>query len=220
MHTAFFRTIWNSCLTWLELHARWSGLRALGSSGLVRASVLMPAFGYMLLLNDNVHQYLTIKYDGILLHYLPTVWRIWFLFYGSFLLAFATILYSLFCPRQIKRYGTPYEQAGAETEHLHQLGSWKGIYEELQSLYTRMCEWEVSLFTMKRLNMTQPVDEAGYRRATANVLIHSWLVRDIQRPRLRIGIYFLFVIGSSLIALPAAITFLQVCLLLVKRIFA
>ena len=41
----------------------------------------MPAFGYILLLNENVHQYLTIKYDGWLLHYLPSVWRVWLLFY-------------------------------------------------------------------------------------------------------------------------------------------
>jgi hypothetical protein len=42
---------------WLEPRSRWSQLRNLGESGLVRASVLMPAFGYILLLNDNVHQY-------------------------------------------------------------------------------------------------------------------------------------------------------------------
>jgi len=81
---------------WLELHARWSGLRTLGNSSIVRASVLMPAFGYMLLLNENVHAYLTIKYDGWILSYLPNVWRIWLLFYGSFFIAFATILYGWF----------------------------------------------------------------------------------------------------------------------------
>jgi hypothetical protein len=76
----------------------------------VRASVLMPAFGYMLLLNDNVHRYLTIKYDGWLLNYLPSIWRIWFLFYGSFFLAAATIVYSYFCPISIKHYRSPYEK--------------------------------------------------------------------------------------------------------------
>ena len=80
---------WNRAIRLLEGWSRWNILRSLGNSNLVRASVLMPAFGYMLLLNDNVHQYLTIKYDGWLLHYLPSVWRIWFLFYGSFLLAAA-----------------------------------------------------------------------------------------------------------------------------------
>ena len=86
------RYLWAVTVDWLESHSRWNQLKALGSSNLVRASVLMPAFGYMLLLNDQVHQYLTIKYDGWLLKYLPNVWRIWLLFYGSFFLATATIL--------------------------------------------------------------------------------------------------------------------------------
>jgi ADP-dependent phosphofructokinase/glucokinase len=44
----------NSRLKWFEEHARWSRLRAMGNSGIVKSSVLMPAFGYLLLLNDNV----------------------------------------------------------------------------------------------------------------------------------------------------------------------
>jgi len=61
-------------LTWFERRSRWSKLRVLGQSNLVKLSVLMPAFGYMLLLNENVHQYITIKYDGWLLHHLPSTW--------------------------------------------------------------------------------------------------------------------------------------------------
>jgi hypothetical protein len=98
---------------WLESHSRWNQLRELGSSNLVRASVLMPAFGYMLLLNVNIHQYLAVKYDGWVLSHLhvPSVWRIWMLFYGSFLLALATIVYSYFCPDEVKRYASAFEMA-------------------------------------------------------------------------------------------------------------
>jgi hypothetical protein len=48
----------------LEARSRWSELRDLGQSNLVKASVLMPVFGYLLLLNEHVHQYLTILYDA------------------------------------------------------------------------------------------------------------------------------------------------------------
>jgi hypothetical protein len=86
----------------------------------------MPAFGYMLLLNEQVHQYLTIEYDGWLLNYLPDVWRIWLLFYGSFFLAAATILYSAFCPQEVKRYSSAFEMADVEGNHqvtMNQAGS-------------------------------------------------------------------------------------------------
>ena len=103
---------------WLKSHSRWNQLRELGSSNLVRASVLMPAFGYMLLLNENIHQYLTVKYDGWVFSHLhvASVWRIWMLFYGSFLLALATIVYGYFCPDEVKRYASAFEMADGETK--------------------------------------------------------------------------------------------------------
>jgi hypothetical protein len=54
----------DSTCRWLETRSRWSKLRELGRFRLVRASVLMPVFGYLLVLNENVHQYLTIQYDS------------------------------------------------------------------------------------------------------------------------------------------------------------
>ena len=137
---------WNEFLVWLELHSRWSVLRSLGGSNLVKASVLMPAFGYMLLLNDNVHQYLTIKYDGVLLNYLPNVWRIWLLFYGSFLVALATLLYSYFCPPDVKRYGSPYEKANAEAEHVQRLGGLSGVSKEYGKEYDALSELEDAIY--------------------------------------------------------------------------
>jgi hypothetical protein len=56
----------------------------------------MPAFGYILLLNNNVHQYLTLKFDGWLLHYLPSIWRVWLLFYSTFSLAIGSLIFSVF----------------------------------------------------------------------------------------------------------------------------
>src|SRR5665647_1521126 len=58
-------------IAYLELKSRWAELRALGNSGIVKSSVLMPLFGYMLLLNERVHVYLSIPLDGALLNYLP-----------------------------------------------------------------------------------------------------------------------------------------------------
>jgi hypothetical protein len=40
----------DNLITWLEIRSPWSELRELGYSNLVRSSVLMPAFGYLLLL--------------------------------------------------------------------------------------------------------------------------------------------------------------------------
>ena len=125
-------------LNWLEEHSRWHQLKTLGSSNLVRTSVLMPAFGYMLLLNDKIHQYLTIKYDGRLLDYLPSIWRIELLFYGSFLLAIATIVYAVTCPLEIKRYNSEFDMADAEAEHIQNLGRHSILFVETDRLWEKV----------------------------------------------------------------------------------
>jgi hypothetical protein len=72
-----------SIIDWLEGRSRWSKLGELGQSNLVRSSVLMPPFGYLLLLNDQFHSFLVVKSDSDwLLRYLPSLWRLWPLFYG------------------------------------------------------------------------------------------------------------------------------------------
>jgi len=89
------------------------------SSSHFLASVLMPVFGYLLLLNENVHQYLFIQYDhGWPFNYLPSLWRVWMLFYGSFFLAIGSIIFGWKCPVEIKRYPSQYILVDSERPHL------------------------------------------------------------------------------------------------------
>jgi hypothetical protein len=111
-------TEFERALTWLEERSRWSGLRALGQSSMVRASVLTPVFGYLLLLNDNVRQFLTIQFDADgLFRCLPSMWRVWMLYYGSFALAIGSILFAWRCPTYVKQYATFLQMADAERHH-------------------------------------------------------------------------------------------------------
>jgi hypothetical protein len=207
---------------WLEAHSRWSRLRALGQSNLVRASVLMPAFGYLLLLNENVHQYLTIKYDSWLLYFLPSTWRIWFLFYGTFMLAVGSVLFSAFCPIEIKRYWSAFEMVDAERDH-HTAQSGTGqLAQQVKSLYSNTSKWENSVFSLPRLLPDEPNMGVNTPSGPSSgdqwglALIHIWTVNDIKHPRLRITVLMLFGTGLTLVAVPAAITFLQVTLLLLR----
>jgi len=214
------RDWWEKAIFWLEAHSRWNQLKALGSSNLVRASILMPAFGYMLLLNEQVHQYLTIKYDGWLLNYLPNVWRIWLLFYGSFFLAVATILYSLFCPPEVKRYSSAFEMADGEAQHQYNMGQSKMVQDYVKRLYADRPEWMKAVTDPKGLNFNFDVQNyTDPKGALSTYFIHQWTLRNIQRRGLRIFLYLLFAIGLALIAIPAGITFLQVTSLPVKHLF-
>jgi hypothetical protein len=213
-------------LTWLELRSRWSRLRELGQSSLVRASVLMPAFGYILLLNENARLYFTIQYDaGWPFNYLPSMWRVWLLFYGTFLLAAGSLLFSLFCPTEIKRYGSAFQMVDAERAHRTAQNQTEQLSQELMTLYVGMSAWEKSIFTMPRLRPDQPNVGVGASPDLISsdqwglALIHIWTVNNNRLPKLRITVLLLFGAGLALLTVPAVATFVQVTVLLVRHLF-
>ena len=147
----------NRLFTWLETRSRWSKLRELGQSNLVKASVLMPVFGYLLLLNENVHHFLTILYDASWpANYLPPLWRVWLLFYGTFLLASGSLLFSTFCPTEIKRYWSAFNMVDAERAHRTAQNQTEQIRDEVRVLYGSMSKWENSIFTLPRVRPDEP----------------------------------------------------------------
>jgi hypothetical protein len=211
-------------VSWLETRSRWSELRDLGQSNLVKASVLMPVFGYLLLLSEHVHYYL---YDtNWPFGHLPSMWRVWMLFYGSFLLAMGSILFAWCCPVEIKRYASAYSLADTERPHLTAQNQTQQIADKLAALYAGMSRWESSLFLRPRVRPdlpnlgagTSPELQTGDQWSLG--LIHIWEVKDIERPTLRILILSLFRTGLSLVAIPAAFTVMQVTLLLGKHLLA
>lgn len=205
-------------LEWLEEHSRWRQLKELGSSNIVRASVLMPAFGYMLLLNENIHQYLTIKYDGWLLNYLPNVWRIWFLFYGSFFVALATILYSIYCPPEVKDYANAFDMAETEAKHQISLRQAEVVRDRLKRLWDNMPKWMFPYFDLNSINLEgSPYDRADPIGHLANMCLVQWMILDMWHRGLRCFIYVMYAVGLTLVAVPAAFTFLQVTWLAIGR---
>ncbi len=204
---------------WLEERCRWSQLRTLGGSNLVRTSVLMPAFGYMLLLNHNVHQYLTITYDGRLLNYLPPTWRVWFLFYGSFFLATAAILYAVLCPSEIKRYVSPFEMADAQTKHRVNLGDYQSVQDRLRESYGAISKTDEKLLGFPKRDL-ENLNSFGtdWARRISNMLVHHWTAVNVGKKYWRIGLLLMFSLGLGLIAVPAVFTFLQVTALALKLI--
>src|SRR5712672_873411 len=211
--------------SWLEARSRWSMLRELGQSNLVKASVLMPVFGYLLLLNENVHAYLTIQFDtNWPFNLVPSMWRIWMLFYGSFFVAMASILFSWQCPVEIKQYATPYSLVDSERSHITAQGLTGQIAQKIKVLYGRLSRWEYKIFGLPRLDPDHPNLGAGTLPDVPAGdqwglgLIHIWTVNNLKHPKLRICVHLLFWCGMVLLAFPAAITFMQVTMVLGNKL--
>lgn len=185
----------------------------------------MPAFGYLLLLNEHVYYYLTVQYDaGWLFNHLPSMWRVWLLFYGSFFLAIGSVLFAWWCPTEVKHYASAFMLVDAERAHLTAHNLNHQIAEKLKALYENMSKWERSIFKLPMLRPDLPNLGAGTlpELRTSDQwglgLIHIWEANDIKRPALRITIFLLFWTGLVFLAVPAGLTFLQVTFLLVKNL--
>jgi hypothetical protein len=104
----------------------------------------MPVFGYLLLLNEHVHAFLVIQYDaGWPFRYLPSLWRLWLLFYGTFFLAIASMLFSFGCPVEIKRYASPFTLVDAERNHFTANQLTSQIADKIANLYRDMSQWKI-----------------------------------------------------------------------------
>jgi hypothetical protein len=188
----------------------------------------MPVFGYLLLLNEHVHNFLVIQYDaGWPFRYLPSLWRLWLLFYGSFFLAIGALLFSWRCPSEIKRFASPYALVDTERSHLTaNLFGQRQIADNLANVYGNMSRWESSLFKLPRLKPELPNLGAGTSTELQTGdqwglgLIHIWSVSDIKHPVWRIIILILFRAGPLLVGFPAAITFLQVTIIAARHLIA
>jgi len=88
----------------------WADLRGIGNSSAVRASIIVPVIGYLIILNSTVADYL--KLHGIEWVNQPTnVWdRLWSLklylvYFGLMFLGVGAAIYQWKCPSFVKKYG-------------------------------------------------------------------------------------------------------------------
>lgn len=100
-------------MTWVV--PKWSSLRTIGNSTLVRLTILIPIVGYLLLLNANISDFFRLHAD-----LLPdacakssscaqTYWmaRLYLLYFGLTFCGVASSLYQIRCDPRIKAYDTP-----------------------------------------------------------------------------------------------------------------
>lgn len=208
-------------LNWLERASRWAKLTALGNSGIVKSAVLMPAFGYMLLLNDNVHEFLKLNFDGALLNFLPSTWRIWMVFYGSFAVAMGSVLYGWKCPPEIKRFANPMDYVNSDIEYHFAANRFDTMRREIKAQNDALPDWQKKLDNIKSYKHITgiPGSQPEARSILVAVMGHYFEMLNLTFWGWRALIYILFRVGITLLVIPATITFIQVTWLAIRRVF-
>jgi hypothetical protein len=104
----------------------WTGLRSVGNSPLARLTIIIPLVGYLIIFNEYALQYLHLShrlFDGQ-----PTStsevqstqisMRLLLIYFGLCAVALASAIYTVACPPEIKRHGSPTEYSGGDGQNL------------------------------------------------------------------------------------------------------
>lgn len=94
--------IWDA---WLP----WSKLRGVGNSPIVRITVLIPVVGYLIIFNKNVADFLHLasQFVGVDDEHFGVAPKLMLVYVGLCATALGVVVFSAFCPADVKYYGTP-----------------------------------------------------------------------------------------------------------------
>ena len=79
----------------------------------------------------------------------------------EFLLAAATILYSVFCPQEVKRYSSAFEMADAEAKHHLAMNESSLVQHKTRETYLAIPTWMMSYRDLERLGEVINADLAA-----------------------------------------------------------
>jgi hypothetical protein len=94
----------------------WRLLRSIGNSKAAKLTVLIPLIGYLILLNDNVVAHLGLFGEAAG----ATLTRLLAVYCGLVFVAIASVIFAIYCPREVKRYASPEEYVAGDEPFLSQ----------------------------------------------------------------------------------------------------
>ena len=222
-------------IQWLEQKARWSNLRIYGISPLVRATVFMPVFGYLILLNEHIDSWLIITAPWLpeQFRYEPTN-SIMSLFYGTLFLGIASGIFTVGCPLRIKKYDSAVEFVASESKYFYAGTHQVHLIQMLEEASRELRPWQRRLPEFHDLGTTLAYigAEANIDLGSANVrslkehwghptvvMTQFWHTMDTSRRFLRILILILFAFGTIGVAVPTVLVVTRVTVATFKNWF-
>lgn len=97
-------------------------LAHLGNLTAVRLTILIPLVGYLIIFNANVVKYLDLakEFVGISSHHFDfgVSAKLLLIYFGLCALAAGSVVFSIWCPTEVKHYGTSAAYVGADGRNI------------------------------------------------------------------------------------------------------
>ncbi len=188
----------------LNYRSRWNNLRGVGNSPIARASIAVPILGYLIVFHRDLIDYLKIHSsfcDGC-----TVSWRLHFLYFGSCFFAVGSILYGLYCPALIKRYGGANDFFDSEKYYFTNSRN----FDYLRALIHH--DKEVHSYTpvvLASLGNRGPGDSNDLYYL-GGIMGEYYVLQNMSYPIVRLIVGSCYLMGSILLFIPTASTFGQV----------
>ena len=201
--------------------AEWENLRKIGQSRVVKLTILVPIFGYLVLFNEQVVQLfevstqvvkgLTVVEDVQKTVSQDTKTRLYYFYFGFSFLGIGSLIYQMFCPNLIKDYGSEREfireEVGLVTEKRFRLMASFLEQEDLAS----SIDIDDALDGYKEAQNMMPNErKAGMDSAKMDVMALFWASENLSRIVARHSVFVFYIVGFCVLAVPSLNMFYRV----------
>lgn len=194
--------------------ANWSTLRSIGNSSLSKMTMFVPVFGYFILFNDNISQYLRLAIDSCPAQECRVGWRVFFLYFGLCFAALGAAIFTFRCPDIVKRYSTSrefFETSKDFYAHHHNL---RWLLDDIEKMRGKAYDDGLNL-----VDLTNNASVVGQNQihVLSGPMAAYYNLKNTCRVRWRRASLTFYGVGAALLAIPTFITFVEVAALAIQR---
>ena len=187
----------------------------------MRASIVMPIVGYLILLNQNLMA-IAANFREFFPH---DPWRLLLIYYGSFCLSFSAIMYLIRCPHQIQNYSSPVDYINSEFAILSSLSFrakvlFEHVREGLKNITSRQKRILKLDTHQDELHSVSFFQHNPEHVPVIQVLTWDWGLADTSRVLCCHVCAVFYAAGFVLLLIPTAATFVEVVLYTILHLFA
>jgi hypothetical protein len=182
--------------------SKWNMLRVIGGSALGKAAIAFPILGYLILFNQYAFDYLKIHSSFCLdCNVSP---RLYALYIGGFFIAVGSLLYAIFCPQVVDRHANAHDFYESEKDyyetHQHRLFLINHIIRLVLNSY----------IAPEYMYPARTAAEMMSETDLSELMGQHYFLQNRSMRWLRIGIFWLYVVGFIFLLIPTILTFWQV----------
>ncbi|WP_421905895.1 hypothetical protein [Mameliella sp.] len=194
--------------------ANWSSLRSIGSSTFSKLTMFVPIFGYFILFNENISDYLQLTFDICSTGECRVNWRLFLIYFGLCFAAVGAFIFAALCPDIVKRYSTSrefFETSKMFYAHHHNL---RWLLDDIEKLRGAVYDDGLNL-----LNLTNQNSGVGaeHTNMLSGPMAAYYNAKNKSRARWRWACLLFYGIGAGLLAIPTLWTFVEIIEVAVQR---